>query len=108
MISYIYLMLAIMFEIIGTTLMKFADGFSKPLPSVLVFVFYGLSIAGLVMALKHLDLSYTYAVWAGVGTALIAAIGFFWFNESMSVIKLASLGLIVAGVVGLNLQSESG
>ncbi len=106
--SYVYLMLAILFEVIGTTSMKFAEGFSKPLPSVLVFVFYGLSIAGLVMALKHLDLSYTYAVWAGLGTALIATIGFFWFDESMSVIKLASLGLIVAGVVGLNFQGEAG
>ncbi len=105
--SYIYLLLAILFEVTGTTSMKFAEGFSKPLPSILVFVFYGLSIAGLVMALKHLDLSYTYAVWSGVGTALIATIGFFWFNETTSVMKIASLALIIAGVVGLNLQGET-
>ncbi len=105
--SYIYLALAIAFEVAGTTAMKFAEGFSKLLPSVLVFVLYGLSITALVMTLKYLQLSIVYAIWAGVGTALIVAIAFIWFDEPVTVLKLVSIGLIVLGVVGLNLASET-
>ena len=105
--SYIYLALAIAFEVAGTTAMKFAEGFSKPLPSVLVFVLYGLSIAALVMTLKYLQLSIVYAIWAGIGTALIVAIAFIWFDEPVTVVKLISIALIVLGVVGLNLAGES-
>ncbi len=104
--SYIYLALAIAFEVAGTTAMKFAEGFSKPLPSVLVFVLYGLSIAALVMTLKYLQLSIVYAIWAGIGTALIVAIAFIWFDEPVTVVKLISIALIVLGVVGLNLAGE--
>jgi small multidrug resistance pump len=84
--------------------MKLADGFSKLVPSILVFIFYGLALASLVMVLKKTgEISVVYAVWASAGTALIAIIGLIWFKEPISVVKLVSLLLIVLGILGLEL-----
>lgn len=104
--SYLYLITAILLEVVGTTSMKLAEGFSKLIPSVLVFVTYGLSLAALVLALKGIQLSFAYAIWSGLGTALIAAIAFVWFDEPMSALKVASIALIVLGVIGLNASGE--
>ena len=93
-------------EVIGTTNMKLSGGFTKTLPSVLMFVFYGFSFAFLTLALKKIDLSLSYAIWSGVGTALIATIGFLYFKEPVTAIKLVSIGLIVIGVVGLALVEQ--
>ncbi|VAX16581.1 Uncharacterized membrane protein YvaE [hydrothermal vent metagenome] len=101
--SQVYLVLAILLEVSGTTCMKLADGFTKILPSVLVFAFYGLSLAALTMALKKLDVSMAYATWSGLGAALIAMIGIYWFHEPVTALKVGSIALIVAGVVGLNM-----
>src|SRR4030095_3853993 len=100
---WLYLALAIVLEVSGTTCMKLSVGFSKLAPSILIFVFYTLSFVMLTMALRKIDVSVAYAVWSGVGTALIATIGVFWFNEPATALKLISLGLIILGVVGLNL-----
>ena len=101
--TWLYLALAILLEVTGTTCMKLSEGFTKTVPSVLLFVFYILSFGMLTLALKKLDVSIAYAVWSGVGTALIATIGVIWFREPVTAIKLVSLGLIIVGVVGLNL-----
>ena len=101
--SWVYLILAIVMEVIGTTNMKLSQGFTKIVPSILVFVFYTISFAFITLALKKLDISITYAIWSGVGTALIAAIGFFYFKEPVTAIKIGSIALIVIGVVGLAL-----
>jgi small multidrug resistance pump len=93
-------------EVIGTTNMKLSEGFTKTLPSILMFVFYVFSFAFLTLALKKIDLSLTYAIWSGVGTALIATIGFLYFKEPVTAIKLVSIGLIVIGVVGLALVEQ--
>ena len=100
-----YLMLAIVAEVAGTTSIKFSEGFTRPLPSVAIFVFYGLSLGMLNLALKEIDLSFAYAVWSGVGMALIATVGILWFREPLGALKLASLALIAMGVVGLHLSS---
>ena len=101
--SWIYLTGAILLEVAGTSCMKLSDGFSKLLPSVLIFVFYGLSFVGLTFALKKIDVGIAYAVWSGIGTALIAFIGMSYFKEPLTLVKVLSLLLIIAGVVGLNL-----
>ena len=101
--SWVYLILAIVMEVIGTTNMKLSQGFTKIVPSVLMFVFYGISFAFITLSLKKLDISITYAIWSGVGTALIAAIGFFYFKEPVTAIKIGSIALIVIGVIGLAL-----
>lgn len=85
--------------------MKLSDGFTRLVPSVLIFVFYAFSFVGLTFALKTIEVSFAYAVWSAVGTALIAAIGIVYFGESISWIKAGSLVLIVLGVVGLHLSN---
>lgn len=101
--GWVYLILAILTEVAGTTSMKASEGFTKTVPSVFIFVFYGFSLVLLTFSLKRLDVSVAYAVWSGMGTALIATIGILWFREPMTAMKLISLALIIVGVVGLNL-----
>lgn len=103
MTTWLLLVGAIVFEVCGTTAMKMSQGFTKLLPSVLIFVFYAFSFTGLTLALKRIDVSVAYAIWSGLGTALIAAIGIVWFKEPISLIKILSLACIIAGVVGLNM-----
>ena len=100
---WLYLVLAIFFEVGGTTCMKLSEGLSKPLFTALIFILYGISFVALALALKKLDLGLSYAIWSGIGTAAIAMIGYFWFKEPMGAIKIASILLIIVGVVGLNL-----
>jgi small multidrug resistance pump len=102
--SWLYLVLAIVLEVSGTTSMKLSQGFTKILPSVLMFVFYGLSLCALTLALKKIDVSLAYAVWSGLGTALIASIGVLWLKEPLNTLKVVSLMLIIIGVIGLNLS----
>jgi small multidrug resistance pump len=101
--SWLYLVLAIMLEVSGTTSMKLSQGFTKILPSVLMFLCYGLSLSALTLALKKIDVSVAYAVWSGLGTALIASVGVLWFREPLNALKIISLLLIIMGVIGLNL-----
>jgi small multidrug resistance pump len=101
---WLLLVLAILFEVAGTLAIKFSAGFTRPLPSVLLFVFYLLSFAALALALKRIELSIAYAIWAGVGMALITLIGLVFFKEPNSLVKMVSITLIIIGVVGLNLN----
>jgi small multidrug resistance pump len=103
MLHWFYLACAIVLEVTGTTAMKLSHGFTRLLPSVLIFVFYGASFVALTFALKKIDVSIAYAVWSGVGTAAIAVIGIAYFREPATVVKLVSIVLIIIGVVGLNL-----
>ncbi len=106
--AWLYLALAILLEVVGTTCMKLSDGFAHMVPSVLVFVFYAASFTMMIHVLKTLDLGITYAVWSGVGTALVAVIGVIWFHETMTPLKIASIAFIVIGVAGLNMASGQG
>ena len=103
--AWIYLALGIVFEVLGTVCMKYAEGFSKLWPSVFVFVFYGASLGLLVLVLEKFEVSIAYAIWASAGTALIAIIGIVFFNEPMSAAKVISIALIIAGILGLELYS---
>ena len=100
--SWIYLIAAILFEVSGTTCMKLSQGFTKIGPSIFIAVFYVLCFTFLTLALKKLEVSVAYSVWAGLGTVLIAIIGIIWFRESATLIKLISIGLIIMGVIGIN------
>ena len=102
--SWLYLILAILFEVSGTTCMKLSQGFTKLLPSILLFILYGFSFTSFSLALKKLDVSVAYAVWSGLGTTLIALVGIMWFRESVSVLKIISIALIIIGVIGLNIS----
>jgi small multidrug resistance pump len=97
------LAIAILAEVGGTVALKYADGFTRLGPSAAVVAGYALSFWMLALVLRDLPIGLTYAVWAAAGTALIAAIGIVAFGEPATTLKLLSLGLIIAGVVGLNL-----
>lgn len=102
--AWFYLIAAILLEVCGTTSMKLSNGFSNALPSVMIFVFYGLSMMCLTVAVKTIDVSIAYAIWSGLGTAVIVVIGVAAFGETMTPVKLGALALIVVGVVSVNLD----
>jgi small multidrug resistance pump len=102
MFAFLLLSLAILSEVAATLALRVSDGFSRPIPSAIVVVGYGISFWLLALALKEIPVSLTYAIWSGVGTALIAVAGVVAFGESMNVMKLASLGVIILGVAGLS------
>ena len=104
--AWMYLIFAILLEVAGTTSMKLSQGFTRLVPSICLFIFYLLSFTSLTFALKQMEVSLAYAVWSGLGTALIATIGMLWFKEAASLTKFISIGLIIVGVVGLNLSGS--
>jgi small multidrug resistance pump len=99
---FLLLSFAIVAEVGATIALRVSDGFSRPMPSVIVVVGYGISFWLLALALKDIPVSLTYAIWSGVGTALVAIAGVVAFDETMNVMKLASLAIIVLGVAGLS------
>ena len=102
--SYLYLFLAIGCEVAGTTCMKLSESLTRLVPSILMFALYGLSLALLTLALRGIPVGVAYAVWAGLGTAIIAVVAMVAFHEPLTTAKIVCLGLIILGVVGLNLQ----
>ena len=105
--AWLILLVAIVLEVCGTTSMKLSQGFTKLTPSVLIFVFYGLSFVALTLCLRYMDVSVAYAVWSGLGTLLIAAIGIAYLKEPLTLVKIGSLILIIVGVIGVNLSGNS-
>ncbi|MEU1125324.1 multidrug efflux SMR transporter [Streptomyces sp. NPDC005899] len=101
--GYGLLALAIAAEVTGTTAMKYSEGFTRLWPSLVTVVGYVLAFALLARTLKTLSVGTAYAIWAGVGTAAVAAIGVLWMGESAGWAKLTGIALIVVGVVVLNL-----
>ncbi|MEV6523002.1 multidrug efflux SMR transporter [Longispora sp. NPDC051575] len=101
--AYIMLALAIGCEIGATTALKYSEGFSRLFPTGLSMVLYLISFFFLSMALKGMPVSTAYAIWSGVGTAVIAAIGFTFMGEEVSLVKIGGIALIIGGVVLLNL-----
>jgi small multidrug resistance pump len=102
--GWLLLIAAIAAEVGGTTCLKLSEGLSRLAPSLGVVVLYSLSFVFLASVLKTIDVGVAYAIWAGLGTALVAAVGFLVFGEPISGIRLVSLGFIVVGVVGLQLS----
>ena len=105
--GYVLLAVAIAVEIFATSMLKLSAGFTRLLPSVIFVVGMSLSFFAMGRALLTLPLSVAYAVWAGVGTALTAVIGVLVWKEELSMTAVAGIGLIVAGVVILNLKGPA-
>lgn len=102
--SWIYLILAITFEILGTTLMKLSDGFSNLKYAIAMLIFYVLSLSMLTLALKKLEIGIAYAIWSGVGIVLLSIIGVIFFKESINLPKIIFVSFILIGTIGLNLS----
>ncbi|UYL08175.1 multidrug efflux SMR transporter [Bdellovibrio sp. SKB1291214] len=104
---YAYLAAAIIFEILGTIGMKYAEGFTRLIPSVLMVLCFAISFFCITFALKTLPVSLVYAIWAGVGTAIMAVVGLVIFNEPLPMQKVFATSLIILGVVMLNFSGQS-
>jgi small multidrug resistance pump len=105
--AWVYLVIAIVAEVIGTSFLRASAGFTKPLPSVMVVLGYGAAFYFLSLTLTTIPVGIAYAVWSGVGVTLIAAIGWLFLGQKLDAAALAGMGLIVAGVVVLNLFSKA-
>ena len=98
----ILLAIAIASEVAATISLRYADGFSRPLPSTIVVLGYALSFWLLSLVLRDIPVGTTYAIWAGAGTAAIAVIGMALLGEPATALKVGSIALIILGVIGLN------
>nr|WP_203802108.1 multidrug efflux SMR transporter [Actinoplanes tereljensis] len=102
-VSYVYLLAAIAAEIVATSLMKSTEGFTRLWPTVVCLAGYAISLVALSQAVKGVPVGVAYALWSALGTAAIVAIGAAFLGEPITLIKVAGVSLIIAGVVTLNL-----
>lgn len=105
--SYAYLAIAIIAEVIATTALKASEGFSNLLPSILVVVGYGVAFYCLSMTLLTIPVGIAYAIWSGAGIVLVSLIGFALYGQKLDVWAVVGIGLIMSGVLILNLLSKS-
>lgn len=104
---WLYLGVAIISEVIATSALKAAEGFTRPLPSLVVVIGYGIAFYCLSVVLRTLPLGITYAIWSGIGVALVALSGWLLYGQALDLAAVLGLTLIVAGVIVLNLFSKT-
>ena len=105
--GYLYLIIAIVAEVIATSALKATESFTRPGPSVLVIVGYAVAFFCLSLTLKSMPVGIAYAIWSGVGIVLVTAIAWLWYGQRLDLAALIGLGLIIAGVMVINLLSKS-
>ena len=105
--KWIYLSIAIFAEVTATSALKYSEGFSKFFPSLIVILGYGISFYFLSLTLRYFPIGVVYAIWSGLGITLISIIGWIFFKQHLDTATLLGIGLIVAGVMVINLYSES-
>ena len=104
---WFYLLLAGLLEVGWAVGLKYSNGLSKLIPSLITFTLMALSIALLALAMKHLPLGTAYAIWTGIGAVGAAIVGIIVFNEAASLPRLLSLACIVVGLIGLKLATPA-
>ena len=107
MLSWTYLLVAIVAEVIATSALKASDGFSRLWPSVITVVGYCIAFYCLSLTLRHMPVGVAYAVWSGLGVVLITAVSWVMFGQKLDAAALLGMGLIVAGVIVMNVFSKS-
>ena len=105
--NWMFLSLAIVAETIATSALKSSDGFSRPLPSVLVVAGYGAAFYLLALTLRTIPVGIAYAIWSGVGVVLIALVGWLIHGQKLDAAALIGMGLIVSGVIVMNVFSTT-
>jgi small multidrug resistance pump len=105
--SYLFLSIAIIAEVIATSALRAADGFSQWLPSIIVVIGYAVAFYFLSLTLKTIPVGIAYAIWSGAGIVLISIVGFVVYKQVLDLPALIGMGLIVAGVVVINAFSSS-
>lgn len=105
--NWIYLSIAILAEVVGTTALKASDSFSRLTPSIITIASYALAFYLLALALKTIPVGVAYAIWSGAGIVIIAIIGYVAFQQKLDTPAIIGIGLILAGVLVLNIFSKS-
>ncbi|HWL27473.1 MAG TPA: multidrug efflux SMR transporter [Burkholderiaceae bacterium] len=105
--SWLYLTVAIIAEVIATTALKASEGFSRLYPALVTTAGYAIAFYCLALTLRTIPVGIAYAVWSGAGIVAISVIGYFMFKQTLDAAALIGIGLIVAGVVVLNVFSKS-
>jgi len=105
--GYVYLAIAIVAEVVGTTAIQASEGFTKPIPSIVVVVGYGVAFYFLSLVLRTIPMGIAYAIWAGLGIVLIALTGVVLYKQTLDVPAMIGMGLIVAGVAIINIFSRT-
>lgn len=105
--NWLFLMVAIVAEVAATSALKASDGFSKLGPSLLVVLGYGVAFYFLALTLKAIPVGVAYAIWSGVGVVMIALIAWLVFDQALDAPAVIGMGLIVSGVVVMNVFSRS-
>ena len=106
-LNYVYLIVAILFEVVATTALKQTDGFTRLMPSLVSIGGYALAFYFLSLPLRTMPVGVVYALWCGAGIIFITASGWVWFRQALDLPALAGMGLIMAGVVVINLFSKT-
>lgn len=104
--TYLLLFLAIVAEVVATSALKAAENFTRPIPSLLVVAGYGVAFTCLSMTLKTFPLGVAYAIWSGVGTALVAIVGWLVYKQQLDLPAVVGISLIIIGTIVLNLFSK--
>jgi small multidrug resistance pump len=105
--TYVYLALAIVTEVIGTSLLKSTEEFTKTVPSVIVIVCYLLSFWLLTLTLREMAVGVMYAIWSGLGIVLVAAVAAIYYKQVPDLAAMVGMALIIAGVLVIHLFSSS-
>ena len=105
--TYLYLAIAIVAEVAATSALKASDEFTKLVPSLIVVVGYGVAFYFMTLVLRVLPIGITYAVWSGLGIVLVTVVGFFLYKQSPDLPAMIGMGLIVSGVVIINVFSKT-
>jgi small multidrug resistance pump len=105
--SYAWLALAIVCEVVATSCLKATEGFSRPVPSIIAVAGVAASFYFISLTMKVIPIGVSYAIWGGAGTILVALIGFVAYRQALDAAALTGMALIVAGVAIINLFSKS-
>ncbi len=105
--NHLYLLVAICAEVAGTTALKASEGFTRLVPSVLVLIAYGVAFFFLSLTLRTIPVGVAYAIWSGCGIVLISAVGWVFYRQNLDWPAIAGITLILAGVLLINLFSET-
>ena len=104
---WIYLIIAISGEVVATSSLKLAEGFTKLIPSMIAVAGYSVAFYFLSLALKYIPLGIAYAIWCGIGIVLVTLVGWLFYKQTMDVPAIIGIMLIFAGVMVINLFSKS-
>ena len=105
--AYIYLLIAIIAEVVGTSALKASDGFTKWIPNIIVVIGYGLAFYFLSLVLRSIPVGVTYAIWSGLGIVLISLVGYIYFKQPLDLPAIAGMVLIISGVILINIFSKT-